>query len=240
MKNIGINLVWLVVVMMYVMPASSFAAACSGAGTDTDGDGIDDIFEDPDTSGDCDDDDTDRDGISNYLDVDDDGDGILTILETDVDTDGDRTPDYLDHDSDNDTILDAVDLDRLVIHILTADANGPYSVAGGSGLILDGSGSFTSDGLPIATYEWDVGNDGVFDFSSPVEILALSSADISFLLFPGIYEINLRVTDEAGFVDTDSTTLIASISPVPLPAAFWLFGTALFGLVGFGKRRKAA
>ena len=28
-------------------------------------------------------------------------------------------------------------------------------------------------------------------------------------------------------------------SPVPVPAAVWLFGTALIGLVGFGKRRKA-
>ena len=30
------------------------------------------------------------------------------------------------------------------------------------------------------------------------------------------------------------------VSAVPVPAAFWLFGTALIGLVGFSKRRKAA
>jgi hypothetical protein len=30
------------------------------------------------------------------------------------------------------------------------------------------------------------------------------------------------------------------VSPVSVPAAVWLFGTALIGLVGFGKRRKAA
>ena len=29
------------------------------------------------------------------------------------------------------------------------------------------------------------------------------------------------------------------VSAVPVPAAVWLFGTALIGLVGFGKRRKA-
>jgi len=28
------------------------------------------------------------------------------------------------------------------------------------------------------------------------------------------------------------------VSPVPIPAAVWLFGTALIGLVGFSKRRK--
>jgi hypothetical protein len=32
----------------------------------------------------------------------------------------------------------------------------------------------------------------------------------------------------------------AVIPAVPVPAAVWLFGTALIGLVGFGKRRKAA
>lgn len=32
----------------------------------------------------------------------------------------------------------------------------------------------------------------------------------------------------------------AYLSVVPVPAAVWLFGTALIGLIGFGKRRKAA
>ena len=31
-----------------------------------------------------------------------------------------------------------------------------------------------------------------------------------------------------------------STSVVPVPAAAWLFGTALIGLVGFGRRRRAA
>ena len=30
------------------------------------------------------------------------------------------------------------------------------------------------------------------------------------------------------------------LPPVPIPAAAWLFGTALIGLVGFSKRRKSA
>jgi hypothetical protein len=33
---------------------------------------------------------------------------------------------------------------------------------------------------------------------------------------------------------------ITAIPAVPVPAAVWLFGTALIGLIGFGKRRKAA
>jgi hypothetical protein len=31
-----------------------------------------------------------------------------------------------------------------------------------------------------------------------------------------------------------------SPNAVPVPAAVWLFGTALLGLIGFGKRRKVA
>jgi hypothetical protein len=39
-------------------------------------------------------------------------------------------------------------------------------------------------------------------------------------------------------VDFDNVQL--SASAVPVPAAIWLFGTALIGLVGFGKRKTAA
>jgi hypothetical protein len=36
----------------------------------------------------------------------------------------------------------------------------------------------------------------------------------------------------------DSLTLnVGSLNPVPIPAAIWLFGTVLIGLVGFSKRK---
>lgn len=74
---------------------------------DHDNDGILSIFEDLDGDGNVNNDDTDEDGIPNYLDIDDDGDGILTKDEdangdgdpTNDDTDGDGTPDYLDPDN---------------------------------------------------------------------------------------------------------------------------------------------
>ncbi|WP_296380656.1 DUF6252 family protein [Winogradskyella sp.] len=82
---------------------------------DADGDGIPNVFEnfDGDIDGNLDDpgDDSDGDGIFNYLDPDDDGDGILTMFETldadgnPVDTDGDGNVDFLDDDDDDDTIL---------------------------------------------------------------------------------------------------------------------------------------
>lgn len=78
---------------------------------DDDGDGVPNAFEDFNGDGNLDDDDTDGDGLANYLDDDDDGDGIPTIDEAKdengnpLDTDGDSDVDYLDNDDDGDGIL---------------------------------------------------------------------------------------------------------------------------------------
>ena len=56
--------------------------------------------------------DTDGDGLPDYLDIDDDGDNVLTSQEIEItnseivfiDTDGDGTPNYLDTDDDNDGV----------------------------------------------------------------------------------------------------------------------------------------
>ncbi|MGY5351794.1 Calx-beta domain-containing protein [Wenyingzhuangia sp. IMCC45533] len=83
---------------------------------DCDNDGVKNIDEAVTVSGDWKNlnNDTDGDGIPNYLDVDDDGDGVDTKDEnvesrdndpTNDDTDGDGRPNYLDDDDDNDGIL---------------------------------------------------------------------------------------------------------------------------------------
>ncbi|NER15556.1 hypothetical protein GWK08_19040 [Leptobacterium flavescens] len=71
---------------------------------DHDGDGILSVMEDLDNDRIVANDDTDGDGLPNYLDIDDDGDGTLTRNEFDEnndgipdDTDGDGIPDYLDN-----------------------------------------------------------------------------------------------------------------------------------------------
>ena len=80
-----------------------------------DKDGIPAELEDINGNGNLEDDDTDGDGIPNYLDQDDDGDNVLTInekpdpngdgvLDDALDTDGDGIPDYLDPDDDGDGI----------------------------------------------------------------------------------------------------------------------------------------
>ena len=48
------------------------------------------------------------------------------------------------------------------------------------------------------------------------------------------------ITGSADFIrihDDNSAFGIEPVSAVPVPAAFWLFGTALIGLIGFGKRK---
>ena len=84
--------------------------------TEDDNDGIPAILEDINQNGDLNDDDTDGDGIPNYMDVDDDGDNVLTTSEgvnysvedgltLALDTDNDGIPNYLDNDDDNDGTL---------------------------------------------------------------------------------------------------------------------------------------
>lgn len=53
-------------------------------------------------------------------------------------------------------------------------------------------------------------------------------------------ETTLRFTDKSiGGNSFDVLLDDVSVSAVPVPAALWLFGTALIGLLGFNKRRKA-
>jgi|GEM_PF-6945092 len=72
---------------------------------DTDENGVHDDFDDEPAATQ----DSDGDGIADFLDPDDDNDGILTVFEdydgngpVNDDTDGDGTPDYLDPDDDGD------------------------------------------------------------------------------------------------------------------------------------------
>lgn len=56
-------------------------------------------------------------------------------------------------------------------------------------------------------------------------------------------KIELTAASGSAFRDdgtNDYAFAAATVSAVPVPAAFWLFGTALLGLFGFSKRKKAA
>jgi len=73
-----------------------------------------------------------------------------------------------------------------------------------------------------------------------VGLVALAGAENSPLdpdnTVTGDRSINLDLGD----VDDEVYAIFTKTAVVPIPAAFWLFGTVLLGLVGFSKRRKAA
>lgn len=95
---------------------STSTAVITASLTEDDNDGIPAELEDLNNNGDLTDDDSDGDGIPNYLDDDDDGDNVPTKLEkpdpngdgdlSDAqDTNEDGIPDYLDNDDDGDGVL---------------------------------------------------------------------------------------------------------------------------------------
>jgi hypothetical protein len=95
-----------------------------------------------------------------------------------------------------------------------ADANGPYEGEVGKAIMLDGSGSFDSDGY-ISLYEWDFEGDGVFDFISAES----TTSHIYEAAFSGV--VALRVTDDDGNTDTDEAA-ITVVQADRIPPETWL------------------
>jgi len=84
-----------------------------------------------------------------------------------------------------------------------ADANGPYSGIVGEPITFDGTGSYDLDGT-IVSYEWDLDGDGEFDD-------ALGANPTKTWNTPYSGDISLRVTDNEGATDVDTTTLTVSL-----------------------------
>ena len=81
-----------------------------------------------------------------------------------------------------------------------ADANGPYTVNEGATFTLDASGSTDAD-ENIALYEWDLDNDGLYNDATGITV------DTSFA-DDGLYTVGLKVTDDYGAFDMDTTEVI--------------------------------
>ena len=54
------------------------------------------------------------------------------------------------------------------------------------------------------------------------------------LALSGFWQNGVRGSDGGGSI---SNVAIYGVSPIPVPAAFWLFGTALIGFIGYSRRR---
>jgi PKD repeat protein len=78
-----------------------------------------------------------------------------------------------------------------------ADAGGPYSGAAGVAVSFDGSGSSDSDGT-IERYLWDFGDDSSLGTASLEDVIHTYS-------LPGIYHVNLTVTDDGDKTSSDTT-----------------------------------
>ena len=90
-----------------------------------------------------------------------------------------------------------------------ASAGGPYDVDAGSTVFLDASGTYhpeAASGVSIASYEWDLDNDGQFDDATGVTVAFPTWDD-------AIFTVGLRVTDGNGYFDLDTTTILARNVP---------------------------
>jgi hypothetical protein len=96
-----------------------------------------------------------------------------------------------------------------------------------------------------SNYQWTLsaygaGNNLIESFALPITY-ASNAGDFFGIAAPGIaYAVlstNLTNQDRADWVILDNVT-VSSVSSVPLPAAVWLFGSALAGLTGLGFKRR--
>jgi len=92
----------------------------------------------------------------------------------------------------------------------TAKAGGPYTTNEGVDKALSGSGSLDpgDPGADPLAYAWDLDNDGQYDDS------ASATPDFTAVGQDGTFTVGLKVTNEYGFSDTDSTTVtVNNVAP---------------------------
>jgi serine protease len=88
-----------------------------------------------------------------------------------------------------------------------ADTGGPYTVAEGATVTVNGSGSSDPQGSAL-TYEWDLDNDGQYDDATGVTATFDNAGQ------DGPHTIGLRVTDPAGASGTDTGTVnVTNVAP---------------------------
>lgn len=128
------------------------------------------------------------------------------------DVNGDGTPDLLIGARDYDrTYIDggAVFVYHGPNRPPVADADGPYTVAEGSSVALDSSGSSDSDPGDTLTYAWDLDNDGVYETAG-------ATPDFAGLDGPASHPVTLQVCDSQAACDTDTATVeVTNVGPTP-------------------------
>ena len=109
-----------------------------------------------------------------------------------------------DRDGDWDTATAQVIVDNAGFR---AGPGGPYTVAEGSDVVLDASGS-SDPGGDIVLYEWDLDFDGQYDDATGITALFHGSRD-------GDFAVGLRVTEDGGETDTAAAPVtVTNVPPV--------------------------
>ncbi|MDA1257777.1 MAG: PKD domain-containing protein, partial [Chloroflexi bacterium] len=103
-------------------------------------------------------------------------------------------------DSGDDTVQATV-----LNHVPFVNLGGPYGGASGAGIVLVAEGSDPGDD-PL-TYIWDLDEDGQFGDATG-QTTIFSSAT------PGLFQISVRATDDAGLSGTDTADVTVSVAPV--------------------------
>jgi hypothetical protein len=113
----------------------------------------------------------------------------------------------------------------------------------GSGFATNGiataSGSLVADNIPTNFVTetivpndsrlWDITLDTILIDNKQSIAVSITNSLFAYSFAPG----------EQAFIEKTEATLTVGITAVPLPAAAWLFGSAMLGLMGVARRRKA-
>ncbi|HMZ92863.1 MAG TPA: hypothetical protein PLH04_05725 [Pseudomonadales bacterium] len=91
----------------------------------------------------------------------------------------------------------------------------------------------------IASLSADISGTPFASVPSPLPLLSPVLLGPSIVLSPGMYSISVTGTTGTGFFPIGGYIGAVGLTAVPLPAPVLLLGSAMLGLVGFARRRRA-
>ncbi len=127
-----------------------------------------------------------------------------------------------------DTSLGGGAPDEILMEFFTPVTSLSFDIGHPSGLQADGWLRVFDGATLVSESRVALDSDNLFN-----QVISYSGTAITSALYALVATGSIELGSAAESIDN------LSFSPVPIPAAFWLFGTALIGLVGFNRRRRA-
>ena len=106
------------------------------------------------------------------------------------------------------------------------------------GFMSNPSGAFLPDPNTLNLFE--VSLDFSLDLDTmqaPAFILVTVVFDVNQKTGLGLFDLSINGLSDSNGGSLDAKTIGVEVQVVPVPAAIWLFGAGLIGLIGFTKRR---